>query len=79
MASWANREADRRLAGGARSRFATAVAFADRLPFPDATFDGAMSSFVLQLVPNRAAAIREARRVLRPGRAVRLRDLAAPP
>lgn len=67
MAGWADREADRRLTGGARSRFVTTVALADRLPFPDATFDGAMSSFVLQLVPNRAAALREARRVLRPG------------
>ena len=67
MANWANREADRRLVGSARSRFSTTVALAGRLPFPDATFDGAMSSFVLQLVPNRAAALREARRVLRPG------------
>lgn len=67
MADWASREADRRLAGRSRRRFATAVAVADRLPFADATFDGAMSSFVLQLVPNRAAALREARRVLRPG------------
>ncbi len=67
MSSSADREADRRLADVARSRFTTAVALADRLPFPDATFDGAMSSFVLQLVPNRAAALREARRVLRPG------------
>ena len=31
------------------------------------TFDAAMSSFVLQLVPSRAAALREVRRVLRPG------------
>lgn len=50
-----------------RSRFAGHVAFAAELPFPDATFDVAMSSFVLQLVPNRAVALREIRRVLRPG------------
>ncbi len=67
MVRWAIGEADRRLPASARPRFSTAVAFADRLPFPDATFDLAMSSFVLQLVPNRAAALREARRVLRPG------------
>ena len=30
-------------------------------------FDGALSSFVFQLVPNRARALREARRVLEPG------------
>ena len=33
----------------------------------DATFDAAMSSFVLQLVPNRHRALREIRRTLRPG------------
>jgi SAM-dependent methyltransferase len=66
MARWADGEADRRLRAGSRDRFLTTVAFADRLPFVDGTFDGAMSSFVLQLVPNRAAALREARRVLRP-------------
>ena len=48
-----------------------------RLPFEDGTFDLAMSSFVLQLVPNRHRALREIRRVLRPGGRLRLRDLAA--
>jgi SAM-dependent methyltransferase len=43
------------------------VAFADELPFDDGTFDLAASSFVLQLVPRRARALREIRRVLRPG------------
>lgn len=50
-----------------RDRFAGVVAFADALPYPEASFDVAMSSFVLQLVPNRARALREIRRVLRPG------------
>src|SRR3990172_3450416 len=50
-----------------RPRLTTAVALADRLPFPDGTFDLAMSSFVFQLVPDRGAALGEARRVLRPG------------
>lgn len=53
--------------GEAAGRFRTETAFADALPFADATFDGALSSFVLQLVPNRARALREARRVIRPG------------
>ena len=67
MAGWAETEADRRLTPVRRARFSTAVALADRLPFDDGTFDLAMSSFVLQLVPDRSAALGEARRVLRPG------------
>ena len=63
----AEREADRLLAPADRGRFETRVAFADELPFEDGAFDVAMSSFVFQLVPNRARALREARRVLRPG------------
>ncbi len=48
-------------------RFTGTTAFADALPFADDTFDAAMSSFVLQLVPNRGRALREIRRVLRSG------------
>ena len=54
-------------AAAARDRFRGRVAFAGELPFEDETFDAAMSSFVLQLVPSRPAALREVRRVLRPG------------
>jgi ubiquinone/menaquinone biosynthesis C-methylase UbiE len=67
MAHWATGEADHQLSTTERSRFTTLVALADQLPVPDGTFDLAMSSFVFQLVPNRAAAFREAHRVLRPG------------
>jgi SAM-dependent methyltransferase len=56
-----------RALGAGRDRFRTEVAFADSLPFPDRSFDHALSSFVFQLVPNRARALREARRVIRPG------------
>ena len=63
----ADREADRRLPAHDRGRFRTSVAFADQMPLDEGTFDGAISSFVLQLVPNRARALREGRRVLRPG------------
>ncbi|HET8786859.1 MAG TPA: class I SAM-dependent methyltransferase [Candidatus Limnocylindrales bacterium] len=49
------------------ARFSGTVAFAGDMPFPDRAFDVAMSSFVLQLVPNRAKVLREVRRVLRPG------------
>ena len=51
----------------ARDRFRGEVAFAAEMPFTDASFDAAMSSFVLQLVPSRPKALREIRRVLRPG------------
>ena len=51
----------------AQDRFEGHVAFAADLPFADRSFDAAMSSFVLQLVPNRAKVLREVRRVLRPG------------
>jgi SAM-dependent methyltransferase len=53
--------------GMGADRFRAEVAFADSMPFPDGSFDVALSSFVFQLVPNRARALREARRVLRPG------------
>jgi SAM-dependent methyltransferase len=66
MRATADAIADRTL-GEDRSRFRTEVAFADGLPFPDQSFDLALSSFVFQLVPNRARALREARRVLRQG------------
>ena len=67
MAAAAEAERDRRLDPMARGRFEVRVAPAEDLPYVDATFDAAMSSFVLQLVPNRHRALREIRRTLRPG------------
>jgi SAM-dependent methyltransferase len=67
MCAMADGEADRRLPAADRPRFRTEIAFADALPFEDGAYDGAISSFVLQLVPNRARALREMRRVVRPG------------
>ena len=55
---------------GERDRYASRTADAATLPYDDATFDVAMSSFVLQLVSSRAKALREIRRVLRPGGAL---------
>lgn len=54
---------DPALAG--RVRFLTATA--DSLPVPDASVDLVISTFVLQLVPDRLAALREAHRVLARG------------
>ena len=59
--------ATRRLGETSSGRLTTETAVAAKLPFADRTFDLAMSSFVLQLVPNRSKALREIRRVLRPG------------
>ena len=67
MAAAAEAEWDRRIGPAGRDRFVVTVASADDLPFADGTFDAAMSSFVLQLVPNRHRALREIRRTLRPG------------
>jgi ubiquinone/menaquinone biosynthesis C-methylase UbiE len=66
MRAMADRLAGQAL-GDSAARFRTETAFADALPFPDGAFDVALSSFVFQLVPNRARALREARRVLRRG------------
>ncbi len=67
MLELARRAADRRLPPDVAARFRTEVGWADELPFDDGTFDLAVSSFVLQLVPDRGRALREIRRVLRPG------------
>ena len=67
MLEVAGATAAERLPAAAQRRFRRRVAPADRMPFADGAFDAAMSSFVLQLVPSRAAALREIRRVLRPG------------
>ena len=47
-----------------RDRVSLAQATADRLPFDDGAFDIVVTAFVLQLVPSRFRALREARRVL---------------
>jgi ubiquinone/menaquinone biosynthesis C-methylase UbiE len=65
MLAVARDHALRRLAGLA-GRYRTEVAPADSMPFDDGSYDLALSSFVLQLVPSRAAALREINRVLRP-------------
>jgi SAM-dependent methyltransferase len=67
MLAAARATADTTLPAADRARFLTEAAFADRLPFDDASFDAAVCSFVLQLVPSRHAALREVHRVLRQG------------
>lgn len=67
MIEGARAEAERRLGTKQRDRLDLRVASADDLGLPDGRFDLAVSSFVLQLVPNRFRALREVHRVLRPG------------
>jgi SAM-dependent methyltransferase len=67
MIDAAGAEADRLLSDEERARLDLRVATADDLALPDASVDIAISSFVLQLVPNRSRALREVHRVLRPG------------
>jgi len=67
MLAVARQTAAATLAPEAAARFETVVAAADELPEDLGPFHGAMSSFVLQLVPSRAAALREVRGVLAPG------------
>lgn len=50
-----------------RERVRYTRAWADELPFEDGSFDLVVSAFVLQLVPSAPRALREMRRVLRPG------------
>jgi SAM-dependent methyltransferase len=54
-------------AGAVRARVHLTRAPADQLPFADDVFHLVLSAFVLQLVPSRPRALREMRRVLRPG------------
>jgi SAM-dependent methyltransferase len=64
LLDWA--EADAREAGVA-DRLSVEVGEAAALPLADASVDVATSTFVLQLIPDRPAGVREAFRVLRPG------------
>ena len=63
MVAGARREAER--LGIRNAQFE--VAFADRLPFPDDTFDAAISRFGVMFFPSPVDAIREMLRVLKPG------------
>ncbi len=53
-------------------------AVADRLPFPDESFDAAVASLVLCSVPDQASALAELRRVLRPSGELRFYEHVRP-
>jgi SAM-dependent methyltransferase len=67
MLDRARAAADRRLGERGNGRLELVQGDAAELPADGASFDVVVSSFVLQLLDRRPAAMREARRVLRPG------------
>lgn len=58
---------ERAIEDGVADRVTCVEGEAAHLPLPDASVDIVTTAFALQLVPDRAAALREIRRVLRPG------------
>jgi demethylmenaquinone methyltransferase/2-methoxy-6-polyprenyl-1,4-benzoquinol methylase len=69
--------AARTKAGAARLSLVEGSAFA--LPFPDATFDAAVSGFVLRNLEDLPAAFAELARVVAPGGRIGLVDITEPP
>jgi demethylmenaquinone methyltransferase/2-methoxy-6-polyprenyl-1,4-benzoquinol methylase len=51
---------------------------AGRLPFPDASFDGITMAFGIRNMPNRAQALAEMARVVRPGGRIAILELSEP-
>jgi ubiquinone/menaquinone biosynthesis C-methylase UbiE len=72
------RERARRAAGDVRVPVRVVDAVADRLPFPEGSFDAAVVSLVLCSVPDQASALGELRRVLRPGGELRFYEHVRP-
>jgi demethylmenaquinone methyltransferase/2-methoxy-6-polyprenyl-1,4-benzoquinol methylase len=60
-------------------RVRLAVARAEQLPFPDATFDALTFTYLLRYVTDPAATLRELARVVRPGGTVASLEFGVPP
>ena len=72
------RERARQAAGSVGVPVTVVDAVADRLPFPDDSFDAAVASLVLCSVPDQASALHELRRVLRPSGELRFYEHVRP-
>jgi demethylmenaquinone methyltransferase / 2-methoxy-6-polyprenyl-1,4-benzoquinol methylase len=68
-----------RVAGSGERRIRLAIARAEQLPFPDATFDALTFTYLLRYVTDPAATLRELARVVRPGGTVASLEFAVPP
>jgi demethylmenaquinone methyltransferase/2-methoxy-6-polyprenyl-1,4-benzoquinol methylase len=68
-----------RVAEAGERRIQIAVARAEQLPFPDATFDALTFTYLLRYVADPAATLRELARVVRPGGTVASLEFAVPP
>ena len=64
---------------GAADRVRLAVGQAERLPFPDDSFDALTFTYLLRYVADPAATLRELARVLKPGGAIASLEFSVPP
>ncbi|HZI38814.1 MAG TPA: class I SAM-dependent methyltransferase [Acidimicrobiia bacterium] len=64
---------------GAEDRIRLVAGSADRLPFPDATFDALTFTYLLRYVADPAATLRELARVTKPGAPVASLEFHVPP
>jgi demethylmenaquinone methyltransferase/2-methoxy-6-polyprenyl-1,4-benzoquinol methylase len=63
---------------GATDRVQLVVGQAERLPFPDATFDALTFTYLLRYVADPAATVRELARVVKPGGSIASLEFAVP-
>ena len=64
---------------GVAGRVRLAAAQAERLPFPDGSFDALTFTYLLRYVADPAATLRELGRVLKPGAAIASLEFSVPP
>ncbi|HEX6381154.1 MAG TPA: class I SAM-dependent methyltransferase [Acidimicrobiia bacterium] len=64
---------------GAENRIRLVAGSADRLPFPDATFDALTFTYLLRYVADPAATLRELARVVKPGAPMASLEFHVPP